>query len=209
MKTTKLLLTVTAAGTLLFSSCGGEQKHDGETNKETATEESVSEAVTKSVNLEESSLKWEGKMVGIKAHWGYIDLSEATIEMTGDKVSGGNFVVDMSTIDPQDENYTEEQTPEKLVGHLSSPDFFDVANHPTASFEVTSASEDGATLTGNLTVRGITHEETVENVTVADGSVTGTLTFDRKKYDVSWDSPMQDVVLSNDIPLTIELKVAS
>jgi len=35
--------------------------------------------------------------------------------------------------------------------------------------------------------------------------ITGDLVFDRKKYDVSWDSPVKDRVLLNDIVLKVEL----
>lgn len=206
MKTTNLLLTIAASGGILLASCGSTEKPATE-NAE-APSEAPAEVVEAAVNLDESSVKWEGEMLGIKAHWGYITLSEASLSMAGDKLAGGSFVVDMTSIDPKDDVYTEEQTPEKLVGHLSSPDFFDVANHPTASFEITSVSEDGATATGNLTVRGVTNEETVENISIADGIVNGTLTFDRKKYDVAWDAPMPDAILSDEIPLTIALKVA-
>lgn len=209
MKTTNFLMTIAASVSLFLASCGS-NNHEGEgANAEApAAEEQVAEATTKGVDLAESSVKWEGEMLGIKAHWGYIALTQASVEMTGDKLSGGSFVVDMTSIEPKDDVYTEEQTPEKLVGHLSSPDFFDVANHPTASFEITSVSDDGTSAIGNLTVRGITNEEKVENISIADGTVNGTLTFDRKKYDVSWDAPMKDAVLSDEIPLTIALKVA-
>lgn len=207
MKKTNLFLTIAATGTLFLASCGSNNQ-PAETAENEATQTETAEVTSADINLAESSVKWEGEMLGIKAHWGYITLKEASVEMTGDKVSGGSFTVDMTSIDPKDDVYTEEQTPEKLVGHLSSADFFDVENHPTASFEITSVSEDGATAKGNLTVRGITNEETVENISVADGMVNGTLTFDRKKYDVSWDAPMKDAVLSDEIPLTIALKVA-
>ena len=207
MKKTNLLLTITTTGVLFLASCGNSNQPTETAETKTTTEETT-EVKKADINLAESTVKWEGEMLGIKAHWGYIALKEASVEMTGDKVSGGSFTVDMTSIDPKDDVYTEEQTPEKLVGHLSSADFFDVENHPTASFEITSVSEDGSTATGNLTVRGITNEETVENISVADGTVNGTLTFDRKKYDVSWDAPMKDAVLSDEIPLTIALKVA-
>lgn len=209
MKTNRLLLSITSAGVLFLASCGGGQQPTEESTDTTeAATETTAEVTEKNVNVAESSVKWEGEMLGIKAHWGYIDLTEASVSMAGDKLAGGSFVVDMSSIEPKDDVYTEEQTPEKLVGHLSSPDFFDVANHPTASFEITSVSEDGSSATGNLTVRGITNEETVEGISVADGTLSGTLTFDRKKYGVSWEAPMPDAVLSDEIPLTIELKVA-
>ena len=65
---------------------------------------------------------------------------------------------------------------------------------------------------GNLTIRGITNQETVKDVevhTVGDvTAITGNLTFDRKKYEVSFDVPMKDMVISNDIELSINLVAA-
>lgn len=212
MKTTRLFLTLTAAGTILLASCGGNHSHE-EGATDSAPEAPAVATTDVTLNLGESNVKWTGEMLGIKAHYGNISLSEATLSMAGDKVAGGSFVIDMSTIAPLDDNYapdgSAQGTRAMLVGHLSSPDFFDTANHPTASFEITSVSEDGKSATGKLTIRGISNEETVENITVADGTVTGTLTFDRKKYDVAWDSPMKDAVLSNEIPLEVTLKVAA
>ncbi|MBK8659129.1 MAG: YceI family protein [Bacteroidetes bacterium] len=56
-----------------------------------------------------------------------------------------------------------------LLGHLSSPDFFDIANNPTASFVISSV--EGNTAKGTLTIRGKANEETLTNVTLteADG----------------------------------------
>jgi polyisoprenoid-binding protein YceI len=210
MKTTRLLLTITAAGTLFLASCGG--GHERSNESEATTEEAAAvELVTKTVDAAASTVNWVGKMIGIKAHNGTINLQEGSLTMEGDKVVGGSFVVDMSSITPLDENYapdgSEQGTREMLVGHLSSGDFFAIEENPTASFEITGANEDGS-VSGNLTIRGNTNIETVTDVKVADGTVSGTLVFDRKKYDVAWDSPMKDAVLSNDIELQIELKVA-
>lgn len=131
--------------------------------------------------------------------------------MEGDKVVGGNFVIDMTTITPLDDNYapdgSAQGTRAMLVGHLSSPDFFAIEAHPTASFEVTGTNADGS-VAGNLTIRGNTNPETVTNVVIGEGTVSGTLVFDRKKYDVAWDSPMKDAVLSDDIELQVALKIA-
>lgn len=211
MKTTRLLMTLTAAGTLFLASCGGEHKHEDENQEEATTEEVTVEATTKSIDAAASTVSWVGKMIGIKAHNGTINLQEGSLTLEGDKVVGGNFVVDMSSITPLDENYapdgSEQGTREMLVGHLSSGDFFAVEEYPTASFEVTGTNEDG-TVSGNLTVRGKTNQETVTDVVVGEESVSGTLVFDRKKYDVAWDAPMKDAVLSDDIELKIELKVA-
>ncbi|MCF8278258.1 MAG: YceI family protein [Flavobacteriales bacterium] len=206
MKKTHLLLTIAASTSLFLASCGGTQEPVAETAPVTTVE-----SVTKTIDPATSTVNWVGKMIGIKAHNGTINLQEGSLTLEGDKVTAGSFVVDMSSITPLDDNYaapgSAQGTREMLVGHLSSGDFFAIEENPTATFEVTGTNEDGS-VNGNLTLRGKTNAETVTNVVVADGTVTGTLVFDRKKYDVAWDSPMKDAVLSNDIELQIELKVA-
>lgn len=207
MKKSNLFLTSLFAAALLVS-CGGNTNQTENAETETVETESV-EAADVAVNLAESKVMWKGAMLGIKFHEGLVNLTEASLTMAGNTIVGGSFTIDMTTMVATDENFNPEEgsTKEKLIGHLSSDDFFNVAEYPTANFVVTSVSDDGKTLTGNLTVRGITNEETVTNVEVIDGAVTGSLTFDRKKYDVKWDSPMKDVVLSNDIEIMVKLAI--
>ena len=187
MKKTPLLLTIAAIGSLFLASCGGTQEPAAETAPETTVE-----SVTKTIDASASTVNWVGKMIGIKAHNGTIALKEGSVSLEGDKVVGGNFVIDMATITPLDDNYaadgSAQGTRAMLLGHLGSADFFAIEENPTASFEVTGTNEDGS-VAGNLTVRGKTNPETVTNVVVGDGTVSGTLVFDRKKYDVAWDSP--------------------
>lgn len=49
---------------------------------------------------------------------------------------------------------------DKLTGHLKSPDFFSIKEHPTAKFKSTSVEkgDSGYTVTGNLTLLGKTKE---------------------------------------------------
>ncbi len=199
---------------LMATSCGGGEapKQDETQNAQTPEAEAPAEKMTFSVDLASSSVNWEGTMMGMYSHSGTINLTEGALTTEGGKVTGGSFTVDMASMTPTDENYdpAKDQTPEKLVGHLSSPDFFDVANNPTASFEITGANEDNSEIMGTLTVRGKSNPATVKDVVFdsENGTATGSLTFNRKDFDVMFDMPMQEMVLSNDIVLNINLVAA-
>ena len=210
-------------GALFFmASCGGNKpqseethaeethEHEGHDHDGDANHSHEGEVATYVVDAQASNVRWEGGTSGINvySHFGNIDIQEGSVMVEGDHITGGSFVIDMTSIDPKDEGYSEDNPPSKLVGHLSTDDFFAIEANPTSSFEITSVNEN--TLTGNLTVRGITNEETVnvENVTMnEDGTMnaTGTLVFDRQKYDVAWVHFMEDVLLKDDIELQISL----
>lgn len=174
-----------------------------------ATVAASERAVT--VDAAASTVNWKGTMLGIKSHNGTVALTDAKLTVKGPSVTAGSFVVDLSSIKPLDEAYAPDDakqgTRSMLVGHLQSADFFDVANHPTASFEITSV--EGNTATGKLTVRGVTHEEKVTDIAVTDEAgvitATGKLAFDRQKYGVAWSSGSKDAVLNDIIELEISL----
>lgn len=174
-----------------------------------ATVAASERAVT--VDAAASTVNWKGTMLGIKSHNGTVNLTEAKLTVKGPSVAAGSFVVDLSSIKPLDEAYAPDDakqgTRSMLVGHLQSADFFDVANHPTASFEITSV--EGNTATGKLTVRGVTNEEKVTDIVVTDEAgvitATGKLAFDRQKYGVAWSSGSKDAVLNDIIELEISL----
>ncbi len=202
MRTSKLSIFVFALISTFMIACGG-----GEAPVEEVVAEVVSPEMTLTADPAASEVVWKGKMLGIKEHFGHIAMTSGTVVLQDNMVKGGSFTVDMKTMSPEDENFNEEQTPTMLIGHLSSPDFFAVDSFPTSSFEINGV--EGNKAMGTLTVRGVTSNETVENITVTemDGKVTvkGTLTFDRQKYGVAWSSPMKESVLSDDIEIDVTL----
>ena len=207
MKTQKsVFIAILALGIITASCTQGEKKQKAKAEDKSSSSMSISNVT---INPEASKVMWAGTMLGIYTHEGTLDMTEASLDISDGKITGGSFTVDMNTMIATDENYNPEEgsTPEKLIGHLKSPDFFDVENYPTASFTITGS--EGNTVTGMLTIRGNTNQEKVENVSMTkEGDmvkITGDMTVDRKKYDVSWDSPVQDRVLSNDMELNIKL----
>lgn len=212
------LLALFAATAFFMASCGGgsetkkegakEESHEGHDHSSDDSKKNMEKA-TYSVDTEASTVKWEGGTSGVQvySHSGTIDISKGEVMTKGNEITGGMVTIDMTTINPTDSNYGEENPPSKLVGHLTTGDFFLVDSFKTATFEVTSATADA--ITGNLTIRGNTHEETinVEKIEMKDGSmkVNGKLTFDRQKYDVNWKHYLKDVLLKDDIELDFTL----
>lgn len=145
-----------------------------------------------------SDVKGEfGKTSG-KAQIDDADLSKSSVEVT----------IEVGSVDTRDE---------KRDNHLKSADFLDAATFPTITFKSTKvvAGKDGAlTVTGDLTMRGVTKPVTLE------GSITKAITdpggftrrgasfagkLDRKEWGVSW-SKVIDVgaVVGDEVKLDIQ-----
>lgn len=141
----------------------------------------------KEVDTKSSSIEWLGKKIGGK-HNGMIQLESGFLEMKDDKMVSGNFVVDMTSITNLD--LTNEETNQKLVGHLKSDDFFGVEKHPTATFvltESTAFANGKASVSGDLTIKGNT--ESISFDVMRDGEVfSAALEIDRSKFDVRYGS---------------------
>jgi len=202
MKKFILFLGMAALSTASLVSCNN-------TTETTTTEESTGLSGEYAVEASGSEVAWKGEMLGLYSHEGTVKLNSGNLTLEDGKVASGKFEVSLTTITPTDSAYNEENTAEKLVGHLSSDDFFNVEKFPTASFEVTGV--EGTTVNGNLTVRGITNPEKVENVSVSEENgvttVTGDLVFDRTKYDVKFKMPVADKVLSDNISIKVKLNI--
>jgi polyisoprenoid-binding protein YceI len=201
MKKTFLKITAIAFTIFTVAAC-----NSAETSEDEMAE---MEGVTADITADStaSEVIWKGDMLGLYAHEGTINMQSGNLSIENGMVKSGAFTIDLASIKPTDDGYSEEKTADDLVGHLSSDDFFNVAEYPTATFEVTGS--EGSEAMGNLTVRGKTNPETVKNVMVMEENgnvvVTGELTFDRTKYDVNFKMPVEDKVLSNDITLKIKV----
>ncbi|MEO5975988.1 MAG: YceI family protein [Chryseolinea sp.] len=101
----------------------------------------------------------------------------------------GRIELDMSTI--SDEFHLSDNN---LITHLKSADFFDVEKFPISTFEitkVTSGDDENVKVTGDLTIKGITHGVTFRaKMEVKHGiaNATGELIVDRAQWDVRYGS---------------------
>jgi polyisoprenoid-binding protein YceI len=185
------------------------------------TENASAQAASYAVSTSDSKINWTGsKLVGDQ-HNGHIAIKEGNLKVQDGNIVGGTFVIDMNSI--TDEDLQAGQGKEKLEGHLKSADFFDVANHPTATFEIASVEtandnpEATHKITGNLTLRGETKSVTIPaKVSMADGQITATtpqFVIDRTQWGANYGASMlgvaQDKVIRDEIGLVIDLKAKS
>lgn len=167
---------------------------------------------TYSVDTEASTVTWFGKRTVGNQHRGTVELSSGQVTVADDAMlTGGRFVVDMSTIEDSEDN-------ERLEAHLRSDDFFAVETYPTAGFAITSATklegEGMYEVTGELTIKGITNTVTFEAkiMSETENTVRATATFlvDRAAFDVRYGSgsffdDLGDSLIEDDMEFTLDL----
>jgi len=138
-----------------------------------------------------SKVKWEGKKVTGK-HNGTIAFDSGTLTLSGDKVAGGSFVIDMKSI--VDEDLTDPAWNKKLIGHLSSDDFFSIDKFPQATMvvkKVASVTGDESHIFADLTIKGVTKPvEFNAKVKVNGDKLTaqGVITVNRTQFGIKYGS---------------------
>ena len=188
----------------LFSCNGNENNKTSTDNNFITQNETLFE-----VDTANSSISWVGTMVGIYKHNGLIGIKEGNLSWDGNSFYEGKFTINMKSITQLDTLYKTEEN--KLVRHLESDDFFDVINYPTASFTITESKPENNSITGSLTIRGITNSETVSEIFFDKelSTVSGTISFDRQKYGVSFKGSSKDMLISDDVDLKVNLKLVT
>ena len=141
----------------------------------------LSANVLSDVDLNKSKFKWLGKKVTGK-HFGEVSLKSASVDVKDGKISGGKFVIDLTSMTVTD---LSGEWADKFLGHMKSADFFDVKKFPTAVLVVNKV--DKKNIYGKMTIRGKTNEIKIP-YKKSGKTYTGTMTFDRTKYDMVYGS---------------------
>jgi polyisoprenoid-binding protein YceI len=207
-----------SAAAVFFAACGGKAE-SGE-----AGEVANAGAAAATYTVDSSSnVGWEGtKLFGMGGHNGTFGITEGSLSIEEGTITAGNFTINMTAIKVND--LTPETGAGDLIGHLSAPDFFDVAKYPTAKFEITEAKaevngENTHVIAGNLTIKDSTRAVSFPaKVTVAGDNVTatGTLTINRLDWGINYNSGEQGLtenavkatkngVVGKDVKITVNL----
>ena len=143
-------------------------------------------AQTKVIDTQKSNIHWVGKKV-TGQHEGTISLKEGALIFKGDKLAGGKFTVDMSSINTTDLTGGMKS---KLDGHLKSDDFFGTEKFPTADLvfkTIATKDKNNYTVTADLSIKGITNPVTFD--IIVNGKTASTkLIVNRAKYDIKYGS---------------------
>ena len=195
----KLVLFSAAAAMVLASCAGNPEGKKAETTDSVENVDSVAVVgAAYNVDAAASTVVWKGTKVS-GFHEGTVTIKSGTLNVDNGVLTGGNFVLDMNTINTTD---LDGEYKDKLDGHLKADDFFGVATHPEASFAITEvkagATANDVTISGNLTIKGIskniTFDAKVEEATDATAKVSADFNIAREDWGVNYEGQKDDLI---------------
>ncbi len=213
MTRTFLKMTSLAAVIAIAVSCKDNQNEVDATDAETEAMASDA-AVTYNVDTAASTINWVGSKPTAD-HTGTIALAGGSVQVNGETVEGGEFTVDMTSIQVTD---LEGESAMSLKSHLEGTvegkqtDFFNTPEYPTAKFVMTGL--DGNMLQGNLTLKDVTKNVTFPVSVSYDGDkmmlTSEEFTIDRTDWEIKYGSSnftdiVADKAISDDIKLKVNL----
>jgi len=163
-----------------------------------------------SINTSKSELKWYGDYTFyFGGHYGNVSFKEGYFLKTNKSISGGEFIIDMTTITSTDIEKADAN--ENLVNHLKDPDFFDVKKYPLAKLVITSVKYLDSThmhIEANLTIKGVTNPiDFKAEVDYEKLQMTTKFKIDRKRWNVNYDSQFRDGAISDAIGFEVKLSL--
>lgn len=182
----RLAMVMLTASAFIISGCGKSEKEVKVGDKQTAGENKGKSLV---VSTTDSKINWHGKKV-TGQHNGTINVAKGEVMVDNGRVTGGKVEVDMKSI--KNEDLKDAEMNAKLVGHLSSADFFEVEKYPTAKLEIVKVEElkdatkpnVNSTVTANLTMKDVTKSITFPaEIKIENGMLSAKADFDIDRTD--------------------------
>jgi hypothetical protein len=160
------------------------------------------------IDTQQSVIRWKGtKMLHTGSHEGTIRFQSGELELSGNEIQGGQFVVDMSTIEITDIPEHESVPRNNLKKHLEAD--FEIRRFPTASMVLLkSTSPDSKQLCAKLTIKASTRELCFEAIRTNAKTWTCKLIILRNDFAIgeqgSW---LEKRLVDQEIELSVELRV--
>lgn len=172
------------------------------------------------VDTANSYVRFTGHGVG-KNHPGIFKLNYGSVTATDNKVTGGTFVMDITSMDLEQEG---EMIENKLRPHLLSGDFFDATEFGTSRFEITKVEPykpgadetslvEGAnfSISGNLQIRDVTKNITFPARIDLDGDrleAKANFDIDRRQWRMNYgnDKTLGDNFISETVNIELHLE---
>lgn len=172
-------------------------------------------SIAQKFNLDESKsiVEWKGS-APTHFHKGSFKVTGTFLTDGSSHITGGEFSIPIASIDNEDLSGPPKTD---LLNHLKSPDFFNLAVYPTATFRITKidAFKDPATganvkVTGNFTLIGQEHPLQIPaKVTVTKDRiyVESTFKLNRHTWGMSkYNDPAETLYILPDIDITLALQ---
>lgn len=211
MLTTLRFLTAATALSVLTVACEDPAKNKAKavTTEAVTPAPAALSAASAQYTFDQTSSKigWVGSKVTGR-HDGGFGAFKGTIEV-------GEGLPEKSKVDVEIDASSITSDQEKLTGHLKSPDFFDTAGHPKATFSSTKIEKGGAngashTVTGNLTIKGISKSITFPANLRVEGdqaSVDAEFAINRRDFGLNYAGKPNDLI-RDDVVIKLTIRAA-
>lgn len=191
------------------------------TQKETKTVNEASQKATVvtatefKINEGSSTIEWRGNAPD-HFHTGAFKVNGSFQTNEEGKITGGDFTIPIASITNFD--VTNPDVQKQLLDHLKSPDFFNMAVHPNATFHVTKAepyAEESSTantmITGDFKMIGQTHSIQIPTIIKTENgkmSAKGSFKLDRLKWGMnSFNDPKSKLYILPEVEITLKLNL--
>jgi polyisoprenoid-binding protein YceI len=161
---------------------------------------------TLAITPENSKVEFVASKV-TRSHNGSFKQFSGTIEVAPDNIPAGRVTIDIDTASVATDT-------DRLTAHLKTPDFFDVAKFPKATF-VSTKFEPGIKagtnyeVTGNFDLHGVKKSITFPamiTVTADSVSVAAEFAINRKDFGIVFQNPTDDLI-RDEVVIKLTLKV--
>jgi len=180
----------------------------------TMASETMPMTSTYKIDSAATTVGWAAKKITGSGHNGNVSVKDGFFTFTGDLITAGEINVDMKTITDADMPATDEYNA-KLVGHLKSPDFFNVEKYPSAKLVITSSekTKTGLKIKGDLTFVGKTNPIEFDAIVSKQKGIftaKSDVVLDRTKWDLKYGSTdffksLGDKAINNEFTLSINV----